>query len=652
MTGLPNEGCRHEGRAYIDVAATVIPARLAPPLARSWHRCLLGGLDPASRPLPFCALNAEQAALGSRLAAHIEDLEPVSDYQQFAVLLVDVERTVILRSGDSNLLAELARSGILPGASLAESQVGTNAADLALHEAQPVRVSGSEHYCRIWHSLACAAVPIFEPFGSALGALLIVCPLELAHPHCQSLAIAAVQAIQDRLRNEQLLADANDQLAILIATLEAVSEGLIFVDTRQAIRHINSQAAGMLGMTVRSVSGQPLEKLGEIPAPIRLALTQRVELNDSEVHWQNRRTSLLAMCSVRPVWDRSRRYTGALITLRPAELVQQLVHEVVGARAQFSFYDIVGQSPALQEALHQAYRAASSTAGVLLAGEAGVGKDLFAQSIHNASNRAAGPYIKLNCAAIPRAMLAGELFGIEGDESRGERGRPGKLELAHGGTLFLEGIEVLSFDLQTSLLRTIEMQRLIRSGGRHALPVDVRIIATSGIDLARLIGEARFRPDLAARLVAFRIDIPPLRERGDDLLLLSNYLLLTLSERFGRQVALAPEALEAMRNYAWPGNVRELELALERLVQHSEKTILKCEDLPPPIARAAGGPSPLPQSTLYDSQMLSEYESIRHAGRRAGGKLGRTAELLGISRATLWRKMKRYDMQPADFWRD
>lgn len=652
MTGLPNEGCRHEVGNYIDVAATVIPTNLVPPPARAWQRCLAGGLDPASRPQPVRALSVEQSALSNRLTAHIEDLDPLSDYPKFAVLLIDVERTVISRIGDASLLAELAHCGILPGVCLAEEQVGNNAADLALREAQPVRLSGREHYCRIWHSLACAAAPIFDPLGSALGALLLACPLELAHPHSQSLAIAVVQAIQDRLRNEQLLADANDQLAVLTATLEAVSEGLIFVDSRQAIRHINSQAARMLGVTVRSAGGQSLEKLGEIPTPIRLALEERTELNDSEVHWQSRRSSLLAMCSVRPVWDRGRRYTGALITLRPTERVQQLVHEVVGARALFSFYDIIGQSPALQQALHQAHRAASSTAGVVLAGEAGVGKDLFAQSIHNASNRAGGPYIKLNCTAIPRAMLAGELFGSEGDESRGERGRPGKLELAHGGTLFLEDVEVLSFDLQTSLLRTIEMQRLIRDGGRHALPVDVRIIATSGVEMARLINEARLRPDLAARLGTFRIDIPPLRERGDDLLLLCNYLLLSLGERFGRQVALAPEALEAMRNYAWPGNVRELELILERLVQHSEKTILECEDLPPAIARAAGSPSPLPQSTLYDSQVQSEFESIRHAGRRAGGKLGRTAELLGISRATLWRKMKRYDMRPTDFWRD
>lgn len=652
MTGLPNDGRAHNSRFHNGRQVDAIPAALAPPLLRSWQRCMASQLDANSRPARPRPINAEQRLFSMRLAARIEDLAPITGNPGFVVLLTDVGRTVVLCSGDSTLLARLAECGIVPGSCLAEEQVGSNAADLALREAQAAHVSGAEHYCRFWHTLACAAAPIFDALGSAIGALVIVCPLELAHPHSQSLAIAVVQAIQDRLRNEQLLADANQQLAVLIATLEAVNEGLIFVGASGTIRHINSHAARILGLATLSASGQPFERIGNPPAPIRLALEQRSELKDKEMLWPGQRDNLPLMCSVRPVWDRGRHYSGALIMLRPVASVQQLVHEVVGARAQFRFQDIIGQSPALRQALHQAQRAASSTACVLLEGEAGVGKDLFAQSIHNASSRAGGPYIKLNCAAIPRTMLAAELFGVESDDMHGEHGRPGKLELAHGGSLFLEDIGVLSFDLQTSLLRTIEMQRLIRSDGRHARPVDVRIIATSGVDLARLIDEARFRPDLAARLGAFRVEIPPLRERNDDLLLLCNYLLLSLGERFGRQVALAPEALEALRNYAWPGNVRELELTLERMLQHSEKTILECDDLPPAIARAAGGPSTLPQSTLYDSQALSEYESIRHAGRRARGKIGRTAELLGISRATLWRKMKRYDLRPEDFWRE
>jgi transcriptional regulator with PAS, ATPase and Fis domain len=366
--------------------------------------------------------------------------------------------------------------------------------------------------------------------------------------------------------------------------------------------------------------------------------------------WQGRKGAVSAICGVRPVWDSGRRYLGALISLRPTRSVQQLIQRVVGARAQLTFRDMIGQSPAMLQALHQAHMAAGSSSCVLLRGEPGVGKEIMAQAIHNASARAGGPFISLNCAAVPRPLLAGELFGREGDQQgAGQPGRPGRIELAHGGVLYLEQVGALPFELQTALLRAIEMRRTIRSGGSRPLPIDLRVIVT-GTDLDRLVQEGRFRPDLAARLSAFVVDIPPLRQRGDDLLLLASHFLLLLGERLGRQVALDPDALQALRAYPWPGNVRELELTLENLLQSGEKSVLTRDDLPTALARA-GAPLELPPApTLADSHEVSEREAILRAGRQAIGHLGRTAALLGISRATLWRKMARHGISRSDFW--
>jgi transcriptional activator for dhaKLM operon len=246
-------------------------------------------------------------------------------------------------------------------------------------------------------------------------------------------------------------------------------------------------------------------------------------------------------------------------------------------------------------------------------------------------------------------MLASELFGVEGDE---RVARPGKLELAHGGTLYIEDVSVLPFALQTSLLRTIEMRHSMRSGSSRAFPVDVRIIAGNGPELAQQVAEGRFRPDLYARLSATVIDIPPLRERENDLLLLINQMLRAINERLGKQIVLAPEALQALRSYQWPGNVRELELLLERLLDSTETSVIEQDDLPPSIARAAQNGMVQAVGNLAETHALTEYETILRAGRQAAGNLGRAAAILGVSRVTLWRKMSRYGLDRNSFWRD
>ena len=208
----------------------------------------------------------------------------------------------------------------------------------------------------------------------------------------------------------------------------------------------------------------------------------------------------------------------------------------------------------------------------------------------------------------------------------------------------------LPLELQTALLRTIEMRRVMRSDSTRLLPIDVRVIVTAGADLERQTHEGRFRADLLARLSSLVVELPPLRERGDDLLLLVNHMLQLLSERLGRQLALAPSALHALRAYSWPGNVRELELTLERALAGSEKSVIELEDLPAVIARGATPLALTPLTSLDEQSRLSEREAILRAGQRAAGHVGRTAALLGISRATLWRKMVRCNISKEQLW--
>ncbi len=623
----------------------------ATPILRSWQRCRERGLRTDLLLQAHVAAAPAAQALLDLARSSIEDLYQLIERPGFAVLLADAQAVAINLEGDPALVALAHSCGVRPTAPLAEELAGTNAVDLALRETQPMQTAGAEHYARSLHPLAIAAAPLFDVAGRALGALAIVTYADASHPHTLGMAIAAAQALHNQLRADQLLAEANDHLAELYATLETMSEGLIFIGPSDEIRRINSRAAELIGVGAKRVAGRPYEDALAPPLLVRLALQQRAELIEQELLWQSAKGAVATLCSVRPVWEGGRRYLGALVTLRPAQSVHLLVQRVVGAQARFTFRDIIGQSPALRQALQQAHLAANGAGSVLLRGEPGVGKELFAQAIHNASVRADGPFVGLNCAAVPRPLLAGELFGEEAHPRRmAQGGRPGKIELARGGVLYLEAVDALPPELQTALLRAIEMRRSIRSEGTSPLPIDVRLFTTASADFGRQVQEGRFRPDLAAHLSACSVEIPPLRWRGDDLLLLVSHVLLLLSERLGRPVALAPDALQALYGYAWPGNVRELELTLERTLAGSEKSVIALDDLPPKIARGTSLLEPPLTPSLDEHHRLSERDAILRAGREAAGHLGRTAALLGVSRATLWRKMSRHGLSKEVFW--
>jgi transcriptional regulator with PAS, ATPase and Fis domain len=361
---------------------------------------------------------------------------------------------------------------------------------------------------------------------------------------------------------------------------------------------------------------------------------------------------------------------GFVLTLRSIERVQRLVHRMSGARARLTFDHIVGESHPLVEAVRMARIAASSNSNVLLHGETGTGKEIFAQSIHNASGRSDGPFVAINCAAMPRELITSELFGYEGGSFTGadKQGRPGKFELAHGGTLFLDEIGDMPRDLQTSLLRAIETRTIMRIGGQGVVPVDVRIIAATHKDLAEEARQGNFRSDLFFRLNVFTIEVPTLRQRKSDIPLLAQHFIQQQSRALGRPLGITPEALAALEAYPWPGNVRELENSLERAIYIAQRAIISWEDLPEavrlglelvPLPRFSPGrelplqpgmqyaskpPVPQDRERLKEERANTEARLILETYHLNGDNLERTAQALGISRTTLWRKKVRYHL--------
>src|SRR5689334_12317833 len=361
------------------------------------------------------------------------------------------------------------------------------------------------------------------------------------------------------------------------------------------------------------------------------------------------------------------------VTIRNALEARHLRREVTQARKErareFNFSQIVGESPAMKKMLGLAAKVAESeVASVLLQGESGTGKDLVAKAIHYGSQRADGPFVAVNCAALPATLIESELFGYEkGAFTDAKARKEGLFEQAEGGTLFLDEIGELELGLQAKLLRVLEEGTFRRVGGLKDIPLDVRIVAASNRDLRAESEAGRFRLDLYYRLSVIQIDIPPLRERGDDILTLAAHYIKQFGERLKlrRKIqGLAPEVAEAFRRYSWPGNVRELRNVIERALILEDEEIITLEYLPRDLAaqtgHAAAASSQASQvnTNERDAQgfslpaaglSLEELETslVRQAIERSGGNQTRAAELLGISRDQLRYRLKKIDAEAA-----
>jgi transcriptional regulator with PAS, ATPase and Fis domain len=337
-----------------------------------------------------------------------------------------------------------------------------------------------------------------------------------------------------------------------------------------------------------------------------------------------------------------RQPVGTLLILPHVKSSQIMMKRPSPWQTTYTFADLKGQTPAFQQCLTIARRAAEQEFPVLLLGESGTGKELFAQAIHAASPRSYGPFVPVNCGAPTDELLAAELFGyVEGAFTGAVKGgRRGKIELATGGTLFLDEVEAMSPKMQVSLLRVLEEGRIARVGAESPVRVNVRIIAASNEDLAEEVRKKIFRLDLYHRLAAFPITLPPLRERYDDLPLLALHFL----EQLGfAHLRISPEMLAALRRYSWPGNLRELRNVLLRAAHMATGQVITEAELPQEMVVTQHD---VPQEHV-GSLRNSEVALIREALAEANGNLERAAACLGIHRVTLYRKLKRYGLANA-----
>ena len=321
--------------------------------------------------------------------------------------------------------------------------------------------------------------------------------------------------------------------------------------------------------------------------------------------------------------------------------------------AKYSWESIIGHAPSMQDVKHMASRSAKTQSNVLIVGESGTGKELFAHAIHNDSLKAEGPFIKINCAAIPKDLLESELFGYEEGAFTGakKQGKIGKFELANGGTIFLDEIGDMPMSMQVKILRVLQEKEIERIGSHKTVPVDCRIIAATNKNLQEAIKDGEFREDLYYRLNVINIEVPPLRCRKEDMDVLTFKLMNKLSEQLGRYVnSISNEALEALKAYNWPGNIRELENIIERAINLTDKECIEIQHLPSYLLEYQSVPKDMPETktvhqplmTLRDAVEEVEKATIIRTLKAVNGNKLQAAKLLEISRTSLYEKVEKY----------
>jgi transcriptional regulator of acetoin/glycerol metabolism len=627
------------------------PSGVPAMVGRSWLRAREEfRIDPAIRK-PVRSLGGE--ALRQRIATDdvlrlarpiLGDFAGRLGLPDHVVALFDGQGWMLSVDGQERHVEAVSAIGFRPGTCWSEDSAGTNGPGTALVEARPVEVFGSEHYVAAWQPWTCAAAPVFVPGEAApAGIVDLTGPWESHRPHALATVAALARAIEERLR--AALSVREEVVRHAFRAAQAAGDGLVAVDGRAAVIAVNDAAVrarivegGQLPPRVR----EALRRVFAAPAPERGAEIA-VDAADSR------------RCVVAPVLHDGTA-VGAVVRVpaRPAPVAARRGRQVPPARPRYELARIRGEAPALKRAIELARVAAANSLAVTLSGESGTGKELFARAIHDEGPRAGGPFVAVNCGAIPAELVESELFGYERGTFTGGRaeGKAGRFEDADGGTLFLDEVTELSGPAQTALLRVLQEREVVRVGSSAARPVDVRIVAASNRPLLAEVQARRFRRDLFYRLNVLPIEIPPLRDRGGDVALLADAILRDVEAELGRgPFRLAPAALEVLPRHSWPGNVRELRNVLLRAAATATSAVLGPSDLRFDEAPSAvPGEAPRPRARSLRTALGEEERTMLTSALDAcGWNLVATAARLGVSRMTLYRRLARHGLaRPAD----
>jgi transcriptional regulator with PAS, ATPase and Fis domain len=645
--------------------------QLSPAIRNSWERCERFKVDPMMKFNPYVCSQYELVQSTEKYQYLIDCSLPVMENLFHYVTgsgqimaLLDINAMVLKVIGDYQTIEWVKRANCIEGSIWAENLVGTNGANLSIESSyDPVSIFGSQHFCLFSTVASAVSAPIMCD-NRKIGALVITGPFGQVSNRTLGMVVSASNHITSKLALTQAL-NYNDIF------LHNVSEAIIILNNFGHITFINDKLADLFEVNKFAVLGHGITEMlnkNQDKEYFSDLLSREKPVNETVTLFINNVKRRFHI-NYNPIFSSFPFRSDRLILIQeikdisPISNIHMAANKSAGStqakypadnennNAKVFFEDIIGNDPKFLRMVNLAKNIALSPSNVLLLGESGTGKDLMAQAIHNSSPNKSQPFLAINCAALPRELIASELFGYEEGAFTGAkmRGHCGKFELADGGTIFLDEIGDMPLELQATLLRVLEDKTITRLGGTRLIPVDVRVIAATNKDLEFESKSNKFRSDLFYRLGASLIVLPPLRERSEDILLLAhNYI-----EKICRQLniptlKLDQTVIDVFLQYRWPGNVRELQNVLSGAIRLSAGKYITydsiCDYFQGKIDIRSNQDEPDDFMQMTAVVMETEKQMILECLAKHNYSKNMTANALGISRQTLYRRMKQYQL--------
>jgi transcriptional regulator of acetoin/glycerol metabolism len=625
---------REARRQFLD-AGEVADGQIDDSLRSSWQRSRQFGLTPTGRaPGTPHASTAQVARALDNQRELVSHARPVMDFlfdqtrhADNMVILADAQGILLRALGDASFTDRVQRVALRPGANWHERWRGTNAIGTALADEAPVVVHGSEHYLERNGFLTCTAAPITDSAGRVLGVLDISGDHRGHHRHTLPLVRLAARTIEHKLFDTHHAANVRLHLHAQPEGIGTVTEGLLALSDDGWLLGANVAALAMLGISRAEVGACTLER------------------------------ALQLDLSVLDAWARSaggvprqvRRHDGSLLWARIEMSRNVVTAHLVGASTRLqapqqgdALAELDTGDSCMRAAIDRARRVVDKPIALLLQGESGVGKEVFARALHASGTRRGEPFVAVNCAALPEALIEAELFGYRPGAftGAGRDGAPGRIRESQGGTLFLDEIGDMPLTLQARLLRVLQDRQVQPLGGGKSVAVDFRLVCATHRDLRALMEQGRFREDLYYRINGLALQLPPLRERQDSARLTTRMLGEFLPDR---ELAFTPDLLVAMSRYRWPGNLRQLSNVLRTACALLDDTevLIDWSHLPDDLAGDLRGAPSVREEIDEDADLRIRAErTVKQIVQSSGGNLSEAARRLGISRNTLYRKLR------------
>lgn len=619
-------------------------------IAVSWRRCALDySMDPARHHAPTvinaCSLaqrRSQYEQLVQIASAQIDWLHEYIADSGHALVLTDASGIILYEKADATLAETFRAAGLMTGADWSESREGTNGIGTCIAENRPMIVHRDEHFRCCHIGLSCSGAPIRDPLGT-LVAVLDASTLNAETTRASLTHTMALVNLSAHLIEKQLFLRHFQHSVVLRfhARPEFVNlqrDGAIALAHDATVVAIDEPAIRLLRAASRAdLIGRRIDDIFDVNAEelIDPAQRQRNELYAIRDVGQGRRF----FASLDHGAGAPRLSTARSTVASPA--VMQLI-PAARRKSSFTLEELAGEDPQMLRNVRSAHRLAMSRVPVMIQGPTGAGKEMFAHALHAASDRAAQPFVALNCAAIPETLIESELFGYRSGAFTGARkeGMKGKILQSSGGTLFLDEIGDMPLALQTRLLRVLEEQEVIPLGTETALKVDLRVFCASHQNLRAMIARGEFREDLYYRLNGITFELPPLAQRTDKERLIREFLAAETSD--GRPAAIEMDAFHRLLTYGWPGNLRELRNVIRTALAICDGGVVRLGDLPSEVRN--GETYNVPRAQAGGRSAPVEREELLRCIRDCAGNMSRAAALLGISRNTLYRRCKRLDI--------